>query len=582
MALFNSLFFIFRLLFLITSNIGSWELLRKKTKVDIFFIPSLTVALQTCILFFAGILNLLLETTIFLSGFGLIYLICCIYKEKNFRFIKNYFNAGYLFLAAVIVLSAFALRGTLFTHYDDFSHWGMVVRRMLIDNRFPNFQNILIFKEYPLGSSIYIYYFSRILSSAESVQMTAQAYVMAACLLPLFSFCRKNSLPALLCLLSFTNLFFTFNIALSSLLVDTLLPIVSACSLLYLHKYCYSSSDSPEFFLAGAYLIQVAQIKNSGVLFVLIAAAWSVYRAIREHSYKNRVILMLMPLVSFYLWHTHCKYVLGGASASKHAMHPKYYKNIISCKSAEDFLTIPANVFSYILSYRDMWISIGFILVLGALICLFGRDYMPLWIKLGLFCGAVFMVYQFGLILMYLFSMPNYEASILAGIERYEKTCVIFITYMMLPVGMKILDSLASKKASSYALSACMITIPFVFSFLSAGRISSAWNNYIGLSSEEWIKERNWFEKQIVSYDIPDESTYCVLIPHGDAGFTYYMSVFRFNSDNVKVKVINNSEELDNTDSQYIIVYDSQNEIIRDWISLNYPDQTEKNVIIQN
>ena len=224
MALFNSLFFIFRLLFLITSNIGSWELLRKKTKVDIFFIPSLTVALQTCILFFAGILNLLLETTIFLSGFGLIYLICCIYKEKNFRFIKNYFNAGYLFLAAVIVLSAFALRGTLFTHYDDFSHWGMVVRRMLIDNRFPNFQNILIFKEYPLGSSIYIYYFSRILSSAESVQMTAQAYVMAACLLPLFSFCRKNSLPALLCLLSFTNLFFTFNIAL--LLTQVLLQFI--------------------------------------------------------------------------------------------------------------------------------------------------------------------------------------------------------------------------------------------------------------------------------------------------------------------------------------------------------------------
>ena len=79
-------FFVLRLLLLITSNFGLWELLRRKTKVNIFFIPSLTVALQTSVLLLTGILNLLFETTMMITGFGLAYLIFCIWKEKNVRF----------------------------------------------------------------------------------------------------------------------------------------------------------------------------------------------------------------------------------------------------------------------------------------------------------------------------------------------------------------------------------------------------------------------------------------------------------------------------------------------------------------
>lgn len=572
-------FFVLRLLLLITSNFGLWELLRRKTKVNIFFIPSLTVALQTSVLLLTGILNLLFETTMMITGFGLAYLIFCIWKEKNVRFFKNYVNIGYLFLAVVTVFTAIALRGSLFQHYDDFSHWGMVVRRMLSYDRFPNFQDILVFKEYPIGSNIYIYYFSRLLSAAESVQMTAQAYVMTACLLPLFCFCKKNSVAALFFVSAFTYFFFTYNIALSSLLVDTLLPVVSACALLYMYQYCDGSSNGLAFYLAGAYLIQIVQIKNSGVFFVLIAAAWAVYRAIRVRNCKHYAVLMLMPLISFFLWHSHCRYVFDDARYSKHAMHPKYYGHIVSQKNAEDFVTIPKNVFLYVIGCRDFWIMVGLFLIIGLLVYYFVKESLPLYLRLSLFCGTVSLAYQIGLVLMYLFSMPNYEASILAEIGRYEKSVVIFLVVCLLPVCMKLLECAPSKSAVAYALTAAFIMIPFVCAFLSTGKISFGLIDSEAAQTES-AKERNWLEKQIKQYDIPSESSYCVLLPKGDSGLTHYMCIYLFNSDDITVTTIKDADDMNQIDSRYILVYDYQNEMIQEWIKQHFPDQVGNSVIV--
>ena len=52
-----------RLMLFCIATLGSFELLRiaSKDEVNIYFLPSLTIAIQTTILFFAGILNLLPE-----------------------------------------------------------------------------------------------------------------------------------------------------------------------------------------------------------------------------------------------------------------------------------------------------------------------------------------------------------------------------------------------------------------------------------------------------------------------------------------------------------------------------------------
>lgn len=62
---------ILRVLLFVLSNIGVWEMLRRKTKIDKAFYPSATIAMQVVILFFAGLLNFLQEATWLIFSIGL-------------------------------------------------------------------------------------------------------------------------------------------------------------------------------------------------------------------------------------------------------------------------------------------------------------------------------------------------------------------------------------------------------------------------------------------------------------------------------------------------------------------------------
>ena len=180
------------------STLGTFQLIRKisNDKIDVYFLPSLTIAIQVTILFFAGILNLLPEITMILYLLGLLGIVISLRENKGLKFVKDYFNDGYLLLFLIAFVMAMSVRGKLFSHYDNFSHWALVVRYMLEVNHYPNFLSTLIdFQEYPLGSATYIYYFAKPISNSESVQMLAQIYMLLAAVLPLFSclFCRCTS-----------------------------------------------------------------------------------------------------------------------------------------------------------------------------------------------------------------------------------------------------------------------------------------------------------------------------------------------------------------------------------------------------
>ena len=179
------------------STLGFFELIRRaaNNKVDLFFLPSLTIALQVTILFFSGILNLLPEVSKLIYLAGLVMFAVCLWKNKSLKFVKDYINDGYISSLIILIIMAFGVKGKLFAHYDNFSHWAMVVRHMLEVNHFPNFESSLIqFQEYPLGSSSYIYYFAGMINKSESIQMLAQTYMIVAALLPLFSFVARRSI----------------------------------------------------------------------------------------------------------------------------------------------------------------------------------------------------------------------------------------------------------------------------------------------------------------------------------------------------------------------------------------------------
>ena len=95
------------------------------------------------------------------------------------------------------------------------------------------------------------------------------------------------------------------------------------------------------------------------------------------------------------------------------------------------------------------------------------------------------------------------------------------------------------------------------------------------------MSKRNWIEDAIKKYGVQRDSSYCVLIPSGDDGYTYWVGRYIFLSDNITATVIQSEDDFNDISEKYIFVYDQNNEIIQDWIQKVYPEQVGNEVIIQ-
>lgn len=567
---------VIKLFLFCVSTVGFWELIRRNTRIDVYFLPGLTIALQTTILFAGGLLNLLPESMWLLYIAGFVGVIFSVSQDRGISFLKVYMDAGFAFLAIVMCVMLMFVRGKIFADYDNFSHWAMVVKRMLEVNRYPNFEDTTImFQEYPLGSATYIYYFSRLISTSESIQMLAQIYMMAASIVPVFVASRKNKTAALLVALSATNLFFVYNVTVTNLLVDTLLPLVAMSGLLYSSIYCKKGNRPIEIFFAAFYMIQLIQIKNSGVFYIIMICVWILINARRDGSIRARIACMAMPFGSLVLWQKHCQYVFAAAMTSKHAMTIENYTSVFNEKTPEDIKEICLQMLRFSITWKDVWITFAIALLIGALIFIYEKSGIIEYTKMMIFSIAMYITYQLGMLAMYLFSMPGKEATDLAGNTRYTKTVLIAVLYLTLLAAVRLISRADIKKLSQGVIAIVLFASYFGHMYLCMGSIKTF------IQYTDYVEEREWIELARADYEVPNNESYCILIPEDDAGYAYYLGKYIFQSNAVSTLVVNDLAEMDGISSKYIFVYDHDNEAVEQWIRNRFPEQYGNRVIIR-
>ena len=560
------------------STLGSFQLIRRisKDKVDRFFLPSVTIAVQVTILFFAGILNLLPEISMLLYFIGLAALAASLWQNKGLKFVNDYINDGYIISILIMIIMGVAVKGKLFAHYDNFSHWAIVVRHMLEVNRFPNFDSSLImFQQYPLGSASYIYYFARMINQSESIQMLAQIYMIVAAVLPLFSFVEKRSFRIDLVYIAIVNFVLIYNVKAGDLLVDTLLPAVGICALLFAKKHCRYDRCKLHFWLLSCYLVQIIQIKNSGIFFVLAVIAACIKHYWNKQNRVNNLCAALFPFLTLLIWQKHCKFVFSAAATSKHAMTVENYQLIFGSKTAEDIKKICTGVIRLSFTSKHVLVLLGIAVLVGCGIWFFARKDWKDYKICFIFTMVFYLCYQLGMFGMYLFSMPGGEATSLAGSERYLKTIIIAILLIYMAFAIKSFSN-SNISESIKTLSAVVLFISiFIFSYVSQGKIEFA------PATIDNSEERMWVEQNREKYAVPMHDSYCILIPKDDYGYAHFLLKYTFQSDDVSSEIIKSSDDLNSISAKYVFVYDQENDIIKTWINELYPEQTGNNVIIR-
>lgn len=392
-----------------------------------------------CLMYFAGLLNVLLigAYALFFGGVALFIVVLArrkmalAYNRSSLSAMNIGFALGLAFLIASLI-------DTKFIHYDNFSHWAVVVKSMLIENQIPTAASAIIdFKSYPLGSSAFLYYFCRVVGNSEGVMLIGKGLLLTACFYAVFGVIRDQKrflLSALLGLGCAALAFFNISIRVNNLLVDFLLPALALAALgsLSAEQASFRSRCLSVVPVLGLLVIT----KNTGIFFAALVYVFLLYRAIklRNELEKPRpyvwlalaaIAASLLPLV---LWNFHTalafpgdtskfSYDLGALTALKIDKTPEQIRAITSL-----FLKTAVS-----LSLRaTQGILLFNVLALTAyVIARFVLKKRWKLLKVLLALDIALVLYYAGILGMYIVSMPLEEALRLAGFDRYASSMVL-------------------------------------------------------------------------------------------------------------------------------------------------------------
>ena len=340
-------------------------------------------------------------------------------------------------------------------HYDNFSHWAVMVKFMTFTGRLPGATDHLIsFTSYPPATALFITQFVHWTGFSDGTALVAQFILIWASGYAIFAGLRDRSRALTSFALCFTlAISFVFNVAirLNNLLVDYVLPIIAVAALLGIFAY----KKKPALLCAhtAIFIGALMLVKNSATFFVVMIGCYFLYTLIangRGHWYRRLVAVPLqfvstmgIGLLPFLWWNWHVKHTF---TVSKHQISAQAYSKQLGGESHQQLLKIAHKFIEQILSLNSLSTK-GILLINVVLIGTWLYTRLRMHRRNDLFGMAVlldvvFIAYYGSLFGMYILSMPYAEAIILDGFERYMGSIVIINLFIGAVALVRVLDNL--------------------------------------------------------------------------------------------------------------------------------------------
>ena len=431
-----------------------------KRKIDETIAP--VIFFIIVLLYCSGLLlgNLLtgIILVVLLFVITLFFLIYNIFKAKSDPKLKNSLSEG---IKQYILTPGLAIWGILFVSvyficdarifysFDEFSHWGLVVKNMFFFNRFGNYNEATtLFKGYPPGTALWQYFVSKLLCKSFSENHVYQAndwLIISMQVFFLKGFSNKMKKEAAFSIVLMMLIPSFFGIYLTTLYVDAILGIMFAFILIagFLEEkydaFFYITitlattvlclTKAVGIFLALCSLLIIAshryfqlkhsdsQSKGSQVLLLAVSGvtgmclgklSWIVYlKKTNTSDAWNTNELTFSNLISF---------IKGDGEAYQY----ETLKNFLRA-----LLQQPIGVKMIITVSYIGWLAIAvvFLGIIKGHIKDEGKKKTLVFYGIG--CVIFSLFYASGLLVLYLFTYSPFEATNLASFSRYVNTIVI-------------------------------------------------------------------------------------------------------------------------------------------------------------
>ncbi|MGX7018847.1 hypothetical protein [Leuconostoc mesenteroides] len=438
----NMVIIVTKILLLLLSNYGYVLLLKEKFQYNKYLawiavscgiILFLYVFSLFGLLSFAGLI--LPKVGIALSAYFLI-------KHRKSLQLKQIFNINITTITFGFYFMVFSV--TLFLsqleHYDNFSHWAIIVKYLYTQQNLPTVgTKIIDFTSYPIGASLWCYYFVNFAGFSSGTMLVAQFWLLAACFYAMISLIKdRKRVITVIVIYAVVALFNYFNIAIrmNNLLVDFVIPMLALAAIAGIYSY------KNNFYLMSLHTILVLGVlgivKNNSMFFVIIVLIYFLSTALSRSekaltSISKRLIgcmiTVLLSVIPYWLWMKHVTDIFGN-HLSKHEVSVNSYERIYQTKTPAIIHDIINNFIQHIENLSTLptrgFILINLLFMVTFLVIRFviKRETNVFWMLL--LTDIIVIAYYIGILLMFVFSMPNQEAIGLAGFDRYASSIIIF------------------------------------------------------------------------------------------------------------------------------------------------------------
>ena len=400
--------------------------------------PLISLSIAIILLYLFAILGLLNFGIYFVFAVGFLsYILTAVLKRKNIKdYFKSLLEPGYIAFIVFVVLLYFICRPIVTGAWDEYSHWALIIKNMLMTGSLPEPGGAVIFITYPPATSLFQYMFIGIAGWLEGMLYYAQAILIASCVSAMLtgSTVKRPLLLALSVVLPILAIvkFSVHNIF--NIFPDYLMAVMAAAAFVMYYKSEYTKADMIKLL---PIMFALSLVRANAVMFVVFAVFAMGAVLLAEKQLKKKILHIVLPLASAVLgivsWQIYLKITGAQAIVGKGSpLFPVDFERLIAIldkfKSALFFTKLGT-------VYQPLYLASGAMAfafmaaVLTVILNIMLKKHANirkkvLYVNVSFF--ILFGIYSLSLILGYQYIFTKPEALSLASYSRYMGTFFIF------------------------------------------------------------------------------------------------------------------------------------------------------------
>ena len=586
--------FLIGIVLLILSILGYLNLSRRYLKIPFELLLPIIFSVIGIIVFISGLLNILKVSSILICLIGIIFLIYDL-KKRQFVIHKEFnVNMGIiLFMFIYFTILCFSAH---LEHYDNFTHWALLVKNMFIKDALPNFTDSLIsFKGYQPGSACFIYYISLFIGKTESSMIIAQNYLLIAFYFSLLVFTDSKNIKIsylFKTLVVVGYLFIIFgNIPFNNLLVDSLISAIGVSIITVL--FYYKDDFKKQFLCSLPLCIFLALIKNVGLVLVFFVCVYFVLYGFKnkniKEGFKYAFLTGISTLFIFFVWLRHVSYVFtAGAISSNHTVSASHLVSRFSNNfdNVFEFGKIYFNHFVDIFNNFPNMFMLVLNLILIILIILLSKARKKL-IKCLIISDLLYLIYYIVLGVMYIVSFEWEEIIILAGFDRYMLSIIFIIVFIVIIYVINVLKEYYDNTRMCFGI---LFFLIFVIIVVNCKYFMTTTGKYlIGQFAYKDSFSYKFDNALDTEFYLGDGNNYYYVYKssygESEGGYAKYISKYKLYGLRYKIvrdiQEIEDSVKVDSTEYNKVIILLEQTDEIQQYINKNNYNKIRNNYYIK-